>query len=122
MCAHWFNGATDAQLCCCVEVASPAQVLPAANHATIHKHWQDWAAMTASGIGCKLSTDPERNVSTWAALAWPTMFRTRDNLGVNDCMLAREEQAFACKHNIHFSNIAYTCADIAYCIYHACML
>ena len=50
--------------------------------------------MTVTGMGKKLSNgDPLLVGEVAEALCWPCYMATRDNLGVNDCMVAAEEQA-----------------------------
>lgn len=80
-------------VCLGAEVASPAQVLPVANWSTVADRWNAWSAVTSTGIGSRLAfgnlpllTDARD------ALQWPTLLFTRDNLGVNDCIVASEEQ------------------------------
>jgi len=49
--------------------------------------------MTVRGLGRKLSADPQIQALVAQNHSWPTMLHTKDNLGVNGCIIAAEEQA-----------------------------
>ena len=87
---------SSSSTCIAAEVSSPAIVLPAGNYTTIRDRWTKWSANTVRGTGSQIAFErPDLQSAVADGLSWPTMLHTRDNLGVNDCIIAAEEKAAA---------------------------
>ena len=74
------------------ELHSPAQALPAANSTTVRSRWARWALLTAQGPGAKWTANADTLAETLEQVPWRTMVVCRDNLAVNDCVVAAEER------------------------------
>ena len=79
-------------------VHSPAQVLPTPNTSTVRHRWAQWSAMTSRGSGKKIDGDGSLNNALDATEnVWRTMVMNKDNLGLNDCIVALEEGVLRAK-------------------------
>ena len=79
----------------CATVKSPCQPLPAtANAAAVADRLFSWSALTARGSGDRL--DPEHRIDLSGVPAVGILY-TKDNLGLNDCIIGMEEQYLAAR-------------------------
>ena len=79
------------------QTATPAQVLPCANTATVREALARWSVNTSRGAGRTICGDCDdyRECALQNAVAsscWRSIIALRDNLGVNDCIVSLEEQ------------------------------
>ena len=80
------DGAVLGECVRAAEIASPSQVLPKANAATIRDRWHRWSCQIVSG--CGRSIDPERPLQPVMVSA-PSrcIVVNMDNAGVNNCVI-----------------------------------
>eukprot|EP00959_Pyramimonas_sp_CCMP1952_P454891 9470681-Pyramimonas_sp.AAC.1 len=85
------------QFWCGAEVASPAQPLPKGNAATIRERWAKWSAMSAIGAGS--SVDPEYELrKILDGVSWKVIVMNKDNLGLNNNIVAMEQAVLKVQH------------------------
>ena len=76
------------------EVHSPAQVLPRPNTATIRHRWASWSVLSARGCGSKVTASSQLG-DVISCSPWRHIVMVKDNLVVNDCIVALEERSLA---------------------------
>lgn len=89
------DGRTLNTVMCGLDVASPAQALPEANTSTIRNRWSRWSVCIASGVGASVGDTEGHLGQVMDESPWKTILMQKDNLVLNDCIVALEEERLA---------------------------
>ena len=93
-------GASGVSALTSAECFTPAQVVVSPNTATLRHLWKNWS-ITVAGAGAKL--DPDRATQeTFKSAKWFCQMRVADNLTLNSCIWALEEQELDARRGAEF--------------------
>jgi hypothetical protein len=101
-------------------IHAPAQVLPAANASTVHDRWARWS-ITAVATGRKLD-DGNLLGERLTQVPWKTLVMCKDNLILNDCLVALELKACNEERQLLTDNVNDTTVLDLNCIGHSAVL
>jgi hypothetical protein len=73
-------------------VHSGSSVLCKSNAATVRQSWKDWSAVSSSGSGVRIDPNCEIDNVLSTSETWRTYIVTKDNLGLNQCIMGLDEQ------------------------------
>ena len=93
------------------DVCAPCQFLPAPNTATIRDGWMSWSALTAAGPGRHMRGKDEQLQACLNDIDWKSVMMVRDNLLLNDCVIALEERRLEASGNDQATIVGIECAS-----------